>query len=304
MVKDAWHFTPVIELNNCLSSGAERFLGVEPTPLALESSSNLLSSPDDHQNPPGLGNFDKIWRYLNLPLSVLSVETESQSGVAVAAARNEDLSDKSRTNKGVRWWDGTESADLADKEEITGSVLAIGIVKGLTKKERRRKRREEIERGGSPQKVLPKDTEKEHNLRQPCPRSTTEAVIQRILSDSLAIPETPKKVSRINGKLGATSDHKIQSVAPMRPLRAILTESKFVDQTAYKTAAEKKEHIMKRLRAAFPEEQKFLDNISFVPRLDEIANSRAQSIHVFVDASNVRNKFEALRRFELSFRRL
>ena len=288
MVEDAWHFTPVIELNNCLSSGAERLLGIEPTTLPLKSPSNLLSSPDDYQNPPGLGNFDKIWRFLNLPLSVPSVEIESHLGVAVpSTARTDVLSDKLGINKGVRWWDGTESADLADKEEITGSLLAVGGVKGLTKKERRRKRREEIDRGSSPQIVLPKDTETETNLRQPRPRSATEAVIQRILSDSLTVPETPRTRSRSRGKLNATSDHEIQSLTPLRSLRGSPIQPKLVDQAAYKIAAEKKERLIKALRVNFPEEQKFLDNISVLRRLDVSINSRAQNIHVFVDASNV-----------------
>lgn len=290
MVEDAWHFTPVIELNNCLSSGAERLRGIEPRPLSLESPSNLPTSPDDHRNPPGLGNFDKIWRYLNLPLSVPSIKTEPQLEVAVVAARTEDLIDKSGTNKGVRWWDGTESADLADKEEIAGSMLGIGIVKKLTKKERLKKRREEIERGSSPPKALPEDIEKRYNLRPRRPRSATETVIQQILSDPLAIPKTPVKASQIKGKPSATSDHEKQLLVPLRPLKGSPMESNFVDQTAYKTAAEKKEHLVKKLRATFPEEQKFLDNISVLPRLDESADTKAQSIHVFVDASNVRTK--------------
>ena len=291
MVEDQWHFTPVIELINCLSSGAETLHGTQSTPLALESSTNLLSSSDDHENPPGLGNFDKIWKYLNLPLSAPSVQTDSQLGVVVAPAQTEDSSDKLEASKGVRWWDGTESADLADKEEITDSILAIDNVKGLTKKERRKKRREEIEGRSSPQKEVKQDTEKRYNLRQPRPRSATEAVIQRILSDSLAVPKTPSPVSRIKGKLGAASDHEKQPVTPLILLKRPHIDLKSEDQSAYKIAAERKEHLIKKLRTTFPEEQKFLDNISVLPRLDESNNSRAQSVHVFVDASNVRTKF-------------
>lgn len=291
MVEDQWHFTPVIELINCLSPGAERLRGIEPTPLALESPTNLLSSSDDYQNPPGLGNFDKIWRYLNLPLSVPSVKTESQLGVAVARAQTDDPNDKLEANKGVRWWDGTESADLADKEEITDSILAIDKVKGLTKKERRKKRREEIEGRSSPSKEVPQDIEIRYNLRQPRPRSATEAVIQRILSDSLAIPKTPSPVSRIKGKLSAASDHEKQPVTPLLLLKRPHLELKSEDQSAYKIAAERKEHLIKKLRTTFPEEQKSLDNISLLPRLDESIKHRAQSVHVFVDASNVGTKF-------------
>lgn len=290
MVEDPWHFTPVIALNNCLSSGAERLREIEATPLPVESPSSLLSSPGDYQNPPGLGNFDKIWRYLNLPLSVPSVKTESKLEVAVGAARTEDLSDKLGANKGVRWWDGTESADLADKEETTDGILAIGIVKGLTKKERRRKRREEIEGRSSPQKEPPQDTEKRYNLRQPRPRSATEAVIQRLLSDSVALPQSPSPVSRIKGKLGATSDHEKQPVTPLRLLKRSPVEYKSDDQSAYKIAAEKKEHLIKKLRATFPEEQKSLDKISVLSRLDESTDETTNSIHVFVDASNVCTK--------------
>lgn len=304
MGESAWHFAPVIELNNSLSSGAETCLGLNPSHRALESPSNLLSSSDDHQNPPGLGNFDKLWIYLHLPLSVPSIQVESQLEGTVTAAQNQDLCDQSRTNKGVRWSDEIESADLADKEEIASSVLAISLVKGLTKKERRRKRQEDFERGSSPQKVLPKGTQNDHNFRQPRPRSATEAVIQNILSDTLARPKTPSKASRSDGKPGGSSDHDKQPVTPLRHLRATLGELKVVDQTAYNTAAEKKEHLMKALRSNFPEERQFLDNISSVRLLVESTTSRAQNIHVFVDASNVRTTFEALKRYKLSCRRL
>lgn len=290
MVEDPWHFTPVIELNSCLSSGAKRLHGIETTSLSLESPPNLLSPSDDYQNPPGLGNFDKIWRFLNVPLSVPPMKTETQLEVAISTARTEDLSDQLGANKGVRWWDGTESADLADKEEVADSILAIGTVKGLTKKERRRKRQEEVEGRKVPPKEVPQDTEKRYNLRQPRPRSVTEAVIQKILSDSLAVPKTPSPVSRIKGKHGATNDHERQSVTPLRLLKLSTKESNSDDQSAYRIAAERKEQLIKRLRAAFPKEQKFLKNISVLPRPNDSTNNIAQSIHVFVDASNVRHR--------------
>ena len=290
MVEDPWHFTPVIELNSCLSSGAKRLHGIEPTSLSLESPSNLLSPSDDYQNPPGLGNFDKIWRFLNLPLSDPPATAESQLEVAVATARTEDLNDHLGVNKGVRWWDGTESADLADKEEAADSILAIGAFKGLTKKERRRKRQEEVEGRKSPPKEVPQDTAKRYNLRQPRPRSITEAVIQQILSDSLAIPKTPSPVSRIQGKHGTTNDNEKQIVTPLRLLKRSTVESRSDDQSAYRIATDRKQQLIKRLRAAFPAEQKFLKNISVLPRLDDSTNYIAQSIHVFVDASNVRHR--------------
>lgn len=301
MVEDAWQFTPVIELNNCLSSGAER-LGIEHAPLSSDPPSSHPPSPDDRQNPPGLGNFDKIWKFLNLPLSVPSVTHDSQLEVAVATVRTEGLSDQLGTNKGVRWWDGNESADLSDQKESSGSILATGTVKKLTKKERVMKRLEKIARErkdpepeSSSSKALSKGATKRYNLRPRPLRSATETVIRQILSESSATPEATGRGSRTQRKLGGTKDHGKQLEMPPPPLRRSSIESKSVDQTAYKAAAEKKEHLIKKLRAAFPEEKKFLDNISALPRLTESADSTAHSIHVFVDASNVRTKAEVLR---------
>lgn len=298
MGESAWNFTPVIRLNSSLSSGAERFPGVKPPQLALESPSNLLSSSDDRQNPPGLGNFDKLWIYLHLPLSDPSIQVESQleGTVTATAAQPKDLCNQSRPYKGVRWCDETESADLADREEIPSTGLALDFVKKLTKKERIRKRLEEIKRGSSAQNVITTETHNRiYDLRPRRPRSATEAVIQNILSDTSAGPKTPSKADRSVGRPGGVSDHDKDYVPPLRHIRGTLAEFPLVDQTAYKTAAEKKEHLMKALRSNFPEEQKFLDNISFVQLLDESTASRAHDIHVFVDASNVRTTLVALK---------
>jgi hypothetical protein len=292
MMETAWHFTPVIELNNSLSSRPEKLGGGQFSQLDLDSPSNLLPTSHEHPNPPGLGNFDKIWRYLSLPLSVTSSRIESSPEVALDAARIKELCDNSiTTSKGVRWWDGTESVDVAEKEEIIDSESAKGVKQGLTKRERRRKRREEVERGSNTQGVQQKIPKQEPSIQQIRPRSTSEAVIQRILSDTLTRPGTPIKVSRPNGKPRATSDHEISLATPLRPLRGSLAALDIVDQTAYNTAAQKKEQLMKKLRSNFAGEQKFLDDISIVPPLDELGTSKSDCIHVFVDASNVGTMF-------------
>lgn len=293
MVEDLWHFTPVIELNSCLSSGAKRLHGIEQTHLPSESPPNLLSS-DDHQNPPGLGNFDKIWRFLKVPLSAPPAKLESKLEVAVATAPSKDLGDQ-LGNKGVRWWDGTKSADLADKEAITDHILANGIVKPLTKKERRTKNRAESTSKGLKEEVpvkeeVPQDTPKKNKLRlRPRPRSATEAVIQQILSDSLAVPNPPSPVSRIKKKKhGATSDHEKQPVTPPAVSKQLIVELNGDGQSADRFAAKRREQLIEKLRATFPVEQKFLKNISALPPLDASTNNIAQTIHVFVDVSNVR----------------
>ena len=295
MVEDAWRFTPVYELNSCLTSGAESLLGSKSPQPALESTPTLLVSSDNDQNPPGLGNFDKIWRYFNLPLSLPTVQIESPHEVTVTTARTEDLCYKSLTDKGVRRWDGTESADLAVKEEIANSVSGIGLTKASGKKERRRKRSEEAGRGSSPQKVLSEVTERRYNLRQPRPRSATEVVIRQILSDTVTKPETPSKLSRLIGVPPTARDHINGVETSLHSLKKSLAGFKLIDQTDLNTAVEKKHDLMTKLRSKFPEERKFLDNISVKPRLGETTYNKAQSIHVLVDASNVRTRLGHLK---------
>jgi hypothetical protein len=294
MVENAWHFSPVIELNNLLSSRAERQLEFESSKLFLNSPSILISPSDDHQNPPGLGNFDKIWNYLSLPPSVPSVQIESSLEISVASAPTEDLYDKSTTDKGVRWWDATKSANLANKD-IASKAFTVNLIKGLTKKERRRIKQEEIERGCSSQTVLSSSTERAFgdNRRQPNLRSTSEAVIQKILSDSLTRLGTPSKISGPIRKPHNASDHGTSPLVPLRPLRGSFAALN-TDQTAYNTAAEKKEHLMKTLRLKFAEENESLDNIPVLPRMEEDEDNNLKCIHVFVDASNVRITVEWL----------
>lgn len=300
ILENAWHFSPVIELNNLLSSRAE---GPQEV-IVSQLPSILVSSSDDHQNPPGLGNFDKIWNYLSLPLSIHPVKIEPLLEVTVASAPTEDLSDKSITNRGVRWWDGTESADLPNEGELASKALAINLAKGFSKKERRRTKQEEIERGCSPQKVLSNGTERAFgdDRRQPNPRSTSEAVIQQILYDLTRLG-TPYKASRPTKKSRRASDREISLLAPLRPLRGSVAALNTFDQTVYSTAAERKEHLMKKLRLNFAEENEYLDNIPALPRLDESEDSNLKCIHVFVDASNVRILAKWLTYYVLSLRR-
>lgn len=285
MVENAWQFASVIELNNHLSSGAEIFRGVESPHLSLKSPSDLLPSSDDAQNPPGLGNFDKIWRYLNLPLSAPSIKIESPPEVLLAATVNGNLRDTSHINKGARWCDGTESADPADVEETRNTLLSVSRAKILTKKERQRSRHEELEREKSSQKVVAEVADKRYNLRQPRLRSATEAVIQQILSDTVSKPKPLTKLRPSSGKLTATINQEKQFGITSLSLEESNLNS--TDPTAHKIAAEKKKQLIRALRTKFPEEQKYLDNISAVPQPDESTKNEARKIHVFVDASNV-----------------
>lgn len=289
----------MLDLINSLSNRSEDF--TQPDPFSTEllaASPNIIPITDRLNTKPGLGNFDKLWRYLGQPLDAPSPRSESLFEVSSFTGLSEGL-DASQTGvKGVKWRDKVKGSDLTEPDKPDSGTTIASLSNSLEEKEQRG-----LFKGESPQKrfstkALSNDSEigSEAYKRDVKNSSDRKAIIQRLLYGS------PQKVERhgtvassLIGKPQANSDHESSSLHRPRPLRGSLSAVFSSEQAEYATAAEKKATLIDKLRSKFVHERRFLGSIGTPPQVNNNDTSTEIGIHVFVDASNVGNQLRNIR---------
>ena len=298
--EDDWDFTPAIDLIYSLSSNNE--YGSLTTPWI--SNNNLeeqvaQSTIDRPEHGTQLGNFDKIWQYLGQPLNVPppTVPTEpSTEFIEILRATNDGAP---LTLKGVRWRDELEGGDLADNDDIDDAPDFSGLTKEQRKKARRKLRREaEAERvANRPNVAGGSENESEKEIQSPptwdTKRDTSHPsrkdVIYHILHRTAPKAEPGRLRSGEPSTGGIPIDLGPWPVAfPQVGEKAIkILKPPTKEQRAYAVAAAKKAKLMVMLKERFQDEQRSLSEISLTKQVDNAEIGTAESIHVFVDASNV-----------------
>lgn len=279
----SWDFTPVLDLINSLSSGSENLAQTDVSAAESHKSPDPGSLTDELQTNTGLGDFDKLWRFLGQPSNTPSSKADVLPEVNSTVDLSDALDLAAAINKGVKWRDEIQGADLADNDEIDSGTNLASLSKSQRKKARRRKRQESGAEAKYNRKALPSGSENESEVDRRAKRfRDRRAIIQQLIHD--ALPEKRK------GSLGRLEQARAQSDSETgrRPLRGSLAAVFSSEQTGYATAAEKKAKLLGKLRTKFKEEQQYLDNIG-VPQRDISSDlSTGTPVHVFVDASNVR----------------
>lgn len=286
-LQDGWDLTPVIDLINSLSPSVEHTSHAD---LELRDELNSPSIPnlpaEDHDSYGGLGNFDKLWRYLGQPLAKDPSYLESLEKIDSIEA----LTKKSNTeliNKSVKWRDEIAGADIAENDIIESPTNL--------RKSRGNKHRSNVERKKSPKgradvKGLPSGSENdaEPDLQKSSRSQDRKAIIQDILHGTAPKVEKPKSsVSMILKRPQSLSDQEVGSIAKPQFLSGTLAALFLPEQTAYATETEKKARLMNKLSTKFEEDRRF-SSATKALACDSNSDSISESgIHVFVDASNV-----------------
>lgn len=285
LAEDDWDFTPVLDLINSLSSGSEKLAQTDVSVVESHESSIADSLIDDSETSSGLGNFDKLWKFLAQPSNIQPSKAHALPETSSTVGLSDALDLAAASNKGVKWRDEIEGADLADNDEIDSGTNLASLSKTQRRKERRRKRQESEVQAIYHSKALSNGSENESEVDRGVKRSQDRAaIIQQILHGALQ--------KRGTGSIGRLEKPQTQSdneSSRRRPLRGSLTAVFSSEQTGYATAAEKKAKLLDKLRAKFKEERQYLDNIG-APLHDTSGDlSTETGLHVFVDASNVRS---------------
>ena len=298
--EDDWDLTPAIDLIYSLSSNNEYCSQTTPwisntNPQEQEAQNAIERLEHGTQ----LGNFDKIWQYLGQPLDVPppTVPTESSGEFIQVLKATSDSAQL--TLKGVRWRDELEGGDLADNDDIDDIPDFSGLTKEQRKKARRKLRREaEAARVTNRQNVASgSENESEKEIQAPPTRDTkrdtshpsTKDVIYRILHRTPPKAEPGRLSSGEPFTAGIPIDIGPWPVAfPQAGAKAIqILKPPPRERSAYAAAAAKKAKLMVMLNERFQNEQHSLSKTSSSPQVDNAQTVTAESIHVFVDASNV-----------------
>ncbi|MCJ1266176.1 hypothetical protein MMC22_006058 [Lobaria immixta] len=311
LAEDDWDFTPVLDLINSLSSGSEKLAQTDVSVVESHESSIAGSLIDDLETSSGLGNFDKLWKFLAQPSNIQPSKAHGLPEISSTVGLSDALDLAAASNKGVKWRDEIEGADLADNDEIDSGTNFASLSKTQRRKERRRKRQQSEVQAKYHSKALPSGSENESEVDRKVKRSQDRAaIIQQILHGAL-----PKQGKGSIGRLEKPQAQSDNESSRRRPLRGSLTAVFSSEQTGYATAAEKKAKLMDKLRAKFKEERQYLDNIGAPLHNTSGDLGTETGLHVFVDASNIMIGFQyalklsrgitgRIRRQDLSFHNL
>ncbi|KAI4279018.1 MAG: hypothetical protein LQ337_000625 [Flavoplaca oasis] len=279
-----WGFPSVLELNDSLSSPPtlQTYGDCSPTPSS-DKFSSLTSSPLNAHTKSDLGNFDRVWIFLNQPLNVPPPDVPPPSANDPSDNAYETTEFYSPIGKEVHWRDETDGAGLADNEDAGNSVSLLGLTKTQRKKLRRKQRRAS-ERQLSPEIPTTSSTETESDAEPRTPNRSPDrrAIIQQLLQGP---PKTPQNGTSIRPTLPI--DIGAWPIANPHPSSALTKLRTTGERAELAAAAAKKERLIRKIKERFLEDRQFLTNAAMVPFSAADNSGTREGIHVFVDASNI-----------------
>ena len=297
---DDWDLTPAIDLIYSLSSNNENCGETTPWTSSTNPEEQVAQNVIDRpEHGTQLGNFDKIWQYLGQPLNVPppTVPTETSREFIEILKTTSDSAQLAL--KGVKWRDELEGGDLADNDDIDSTPDFSGLTKEQRKKARRKLRREaEAARLANRQNVASdSEIDSEKEIQAPPKRDTkrdtshpsTKDVIYQILHRTTPKVEPGRLRSGEPFTTGIPIDVGPWPVTfPQAGAKAMqILKPPPKEQIAYAAAAAKKARLMVMLNERFKDEQHSLSNIPSTQQVENAPIVTAESIHVFIDASNV-----------------
>ena len=299
--EDDWDFEPVFDLIRSLSiSGGEHAYQKKPSNGIYfdqpEQVTCTAAFQVENAEKGRLGDFDKIWQYLDHPLDLPPPTFATGPLPAFVDVWDGQTANQQRTLKVVRWQDNVESANLADSDEkICNKNSSILDLSNLTKQQRKKARRKQrqAERAAlvaqATNENLPPsgsedESEKDVQEHKIPDRS---GVIYQLLHGTAP----PIGTGRLrSGKLFRSQDPNEAGALPAGASPSasqVLQILKPVKENALEVAAAKKKTLMSMLNEIFIDDRQYLSNLSFAHNLANSTVAAAEGIHIFVDASNV-----------------
>jgi hypothetical protein len=284
----AWDFSAAIDLLKTLSSSPAREVQPPLPDLSEPQSGSTLVLSQAKDEDLTLGNFNKIWDFLE------STEKEDDKTQARSSTITEYVT------KEVRWRDEVSGADLEDNVDIEQDITAASL-RTQKRAARRARARDRAEKAASRQLTSSAaasdsdaDAESEMELNHIRRSPDRRAIIQELLHghDRRAVdpqspptsPSPPKETLRILKKDWPISNP-FQWSASANPTSSHRNQILPLGNLSHE---ERKKKLIARLIESFPEEKKYLRNKGLIhPEFTPLNTSNA-GIHVFIDISNVR----------------
>ncbi|KAL8915525.1 MAG: hypothetical protein Q9171_000090 [Xanthocarpia ochracea] len=286
-----WDFTLVFDLIECLPSASPEFTyghisSPSPSPDKLSTPTYY---PDQAQESSDLGDFRKIWAFLDQPLNVQPPEVPALPVDDPQGHTDEITKFHPAGSKGVHWRDEAECGELADNEEA-GNNLSLFVLTKTQRKKLRRKQRKASE-VTAPLGITPTGSSESESDVVPCtPKRSPDrrAIIQQILQ---GVPKTPKNgspaVAGLTIRPLLPTEIDARPVAKPHPVNPVAKPRATAEQAALAAAAAKKERLIQKIKERFIDDRQFLTNATMMPFSMADNTGTTEGIHVFVDASNI-----------------
>ena len=258
-------------LSNGPSKPPERCL---PPNEGLEVSSVYVHHSNSPDKKSGLGNFDKIWEFLEQPSSPPTEPLRKVNSASNITEINPVLDKEVGTSKLVKWRDKVEGADLVDNDGMKE------ITSASSGKRHRSGRKRSKNTALAPLGGMQSEPEVDNTNSLVDRRS----IILQIIHGSQMRENPIKAVFCPRDNSGTQSDPELNCRVLKRSKLAALSSS---DQNDYATAAARKARLMIKLHSMFVNERHYLNDFGVPAKLGSGAASTDSDIHVFVDASNV-----------------
>jgi len=279
-----WDFESAINVLNKLSL---------PT-LDLSSTAAPLHQDDDQPDDGlGLGDFTSLWDFLGVPRTV-----DDNSPPDIIEVEVDDVPvteiDTNQLNKGVKWWDELDGADLEDN--VTPSKVSAGglrMHKRAAGRVRAREKAEKLVVKHQPISDSATDFESGEELeslrRSPDRRAVIDSILGRTrpgpreASSPPTSPSPPKTEARTPRRDWPVSNPFLWT-APGVPSPS---RRPTVGPRDGLTPRSRKEKLISLLLEKFVDEKKYLKNSSLVEPAFTPLNISNIGIHVFIDISNI-----------------
>jgi hypothetical protein len=285
----SWDLNDAIKLLNNLSfRSRDTAPSHPPAPHSNEA-------PVEQNNVEGaLGDFSALWDFLGCP----HVPDDAQTAELVKYEINDEAVaevDLNQLNKGVRWRDEVDGADLEDNVEPAGDKATAAYIRNQKRAARRAKAKEKAAQLATLWKTASDTTDHESGeeleslRRSPDRRAVIEGILGRSrpsLHDNSSPPTSPSppKAELRTRKRDLPVSNPFVWNSPATPTPS---KSTIIAPRDNLTPRERKSALITELIRQHPGEKKYLKNAGLLEPAFTPLNVSNIGIHVFVDMSNI-----------------
>ena len=285
----SWDFDDAIQLLNSLSF--KKSDGSALHQLILPINVGRV----EHNSDGSLGDFPALWDFLGRPYA----PDEQQAAELVKYEVNDEPLaevDLSQLNKGVRWRDEVDGADLEDNVEPANNKNTAAYIRNQKRAARRAKTKERAEQLATEQKTVSDTTDHEsgeelESLRHRSPdrRAVIDSILGRSrpgLGDNSSPPTSPsppKAEIRTPKRDWPVSNPFVWST----PTRSTPSNHSVITPRDGLTSRDRKQALITALIRQHPDEKKYLKSAGLLEPAFTPLNISNIGIHVFVDISNI-----------------
>lgn len=287
-----WDLNDAIKLLNNLSFGSPDNQPGNTLARRQEEDLNLVESSDIVEG--SLGDFSALWDFFGRP------HVLDENEIAALAKYEPNIgpiagADLNLLNKGVRWRDEVDGADLEDNVEPTEHKPTAAYIRNQKRAARRAKAKEKAEKLAAEQKPISDTTDHESGeeleilRRSPDRRAVIDSILGRSrpnLYDNSSPPTSPSppKASIRTPKRDYPVSNPFVWVpsTPSTPSKGVV-----ITPCDQRTPKARKQALITQLIRQHSEEKKYLTNVGLLEPAFTPLNSSSIGIHVFVDMSNI-----------------